>query len=156
MQLPLLSSLDLTRLAPGFSFHPTDEELVSYYLKWEVDVYGAELWELPLFSRLQSHDLEWCFFTSLGCKYSNCCRTNQEESISYLRHEENPSLLCRPGIAWSTNQLAHAQILFRGQRSYSLRDSVGTENKLFVELCFSLSLSLSTFLSIHPPNNIRA
>ncbi|OAP04088.1 NAC052 [Arabidopsis thaliana] len=48
-----------TSLAPGFRFHPTDEELVSYYLKrkvlgqpvrfdaiGEVDIYKHEPWDL--------------------------------------------------------------------------------------------------------------
>lgn len=51
-----------TALAPGFRFHPTDEELVSYYLKRkvsnkpvrfnaiaEVDIYKQEPWELSGF-----------------------------------------------------------------------------------------------------------
>lgn len=49
----------VTSLAPGFRFHPTDEELVRYYLRRkvcgqpfrfeavsEVDVYKSEPWEL--------------------------------------------------------------------------------------------------------------
>lgn len=49
-----------TSLAPGFRFHPTDEELVWYYLKRKVsgrpfrfdpisvvDVYKSEPWDLP-------------------------------------------------------------------------------------------------------------
>lgn len=48
-----------TSLAPGFRFHPTDEELVRYYLRrkacakpfrfqavTEIDVYKSEPWEL--------------------------------------------------------------------------------------------------------------
>ena len=48
-----------TALAPGFRFHPTDEELVSYYLKrkvlgrpvrfdaiGDVDIYKYEPWDL--------------------------------------------------------------------------------------------------------------
>lgn len=47
-------------LAPGFRFHPTDEELVWYYLKrkisgkslrfdpiTEIDIYKSEPWDLP-------------------------------------------------------------------------------------------------------------
>lgn len=47
-------------LPPGFGFHPTDEELVAYYLKRkvqghkieldiipEVDLYKCEPWDLP-------------------------------------------------------------------------------------------------------------
>ncbi|KAF9624722.1 hypothetical protein IFM89_013260 [Coptis chinensis] len=59
-------------LPPGFRFHPTDEELVAYYLKRkingrkielevipEVDLYKCEPWELPEKSFLPSKDLEW-------------------------------------------------------------------------------------------------
>ncbi|KAK9284632.1 hypothetical protein L1049_023808 [Liquidambar formosana] len=59
-------------LPPGFRFHPTDEELVAYYLKRkingrkielevipEVDLYKCEPWDLPGKSLLPSKDLEW-------------------------------------------------------------------------------------------------
>jgi DNA-directed RNA polymerase subunit E'/Rpb7 len=48
------------RVPPGFRFHPTDEELVAYYLKRKVsgraieddviavvDLYKCEPWDLP-------------------------------------------------------------------------------------------------------------
>ncbi|XP_020581107.1 NAC domain-containing protein 53-like [Phalaenopsis equestris] len=95
---PLRSSTDPTQLAPGFRFHPTDEELLSYYLKRkvtgrpilvdaiaEVNIYGAEPWDLPQLSRLRSRDLEWYFFTSLGRKYSNRCRTNRATIEGYWK-----------------------------------------------------------------------
>ncbi|CAE5966771.1 unnamed protein product [Arabidopsis arenosa] len=60
-----------TSLAPGFRFHPTDEELVSYYLKrkvlgkpvrfdaiGEVDIYKHEPWDLAVFSKLKTRDQE--------------------------------------------------------------------------------------------------
>jgi hypothetical protein len=50
----------MARVPPGFRFHPTDEELVAYYLKRkvsgralesgviaEVDLYKCEPWDLP-------------------------------------------------------------------------------------------------------------
>lgn len=55
-------------LPPGFRFHPTDEELVNYYLKRkingqeieldiipEVDLYKCEPWELAGFQLLISN-----------------------------------------------------------------------------------------------------
>ena len=53
-------SSSASSLAPGFRFHPTDEEIVRYYLKRKVtnkpfrfdaiavvDVYKTEPWDLP-------------------------------------------------------------------------------------------------------------
>lgn len=76
---------------PGFRFHPTDAELVLYYLKRkiqgrlsksqavisEVDIYKFAPWELPEKSCLQSKDLEWYFFCPRNNKYSHGNRTNR-------------------------------------------------------------------------------
>ncbi|XP_042440939.1 NAC domain-containing protein 53-like [Zingiber officinale] len=85
-------------LAPGFRFHPTDEELVSYYLRRrvcrralrvdaiaEVDLYKCEPWELPGLSRLRSRDLEWYFFSPLDRKYSSRSRTNRATAQGYWK-----------------------------------------------------------------------
>ncbi|KAK9064060.1 hypothetical protein SSX86_017932 [Deinandra increscens subsp. villosa] len=85
-------------LAPGFRFHPTDEELVRYYLKRkvcgkpfrfdaisDVDVYKVEPWDLPGLSKLKSRDLEWYFFSALDKKYGNGCRTNRATEKGYWK-----------------------------------------------------------------------
>ncbi|KAJ3672201.1 hypothetical protein LUZ60_006922 [Juncus effusus] len=85
-------------LAPGFRFHPTDEELVIYYLKRkilnrplkldaiaEIDLYKLEPWELPPKSRIRSRDLEWYFFSPLDRKYSNKSRTNRATKEGYWK-----------------------------------------------------------------------
>ncbi|RRT67783.1 hypothetical protein B296_00016662 [Ensete ventricosum] len=85
-------------LAPGFRFHPTDEELVDYYLKRkvsgrplrtdaiaEVDLCKCEPWELPGRSRLQSRDLEWYFFCPVDRKYPNRCRSNRATARGYWK-----------------------------------------------------------------------
>ncbi|XP_024190049.1 NAC domain-containing protein 16 [Rosa chinensis] len=72
------------RQQPGFRFHPTEEELVLYYLKrkichkrfqlniiTETDVYKCEPEELPGLSLLQTGDLQWFFFNPRNCKYPN-------------------------------------------------------------------------------------
>jgi hypothetical protein len=61
-------------LPPEFRFHPTDEELVDYYLKrkfhgWkieleiipEVDIYKREPWDFPEKSFLRGKDLEYIY-----------------------------------------------------------------------------------------------
>ncbi|KAF9597525.1 hypothetical protein IFM89_019439 [Coptis chinensis] len=85
-------------LAPGFRFHPTDEELVIYYLKRKIfnkpfridaisviDIYKFEPWDLPDRSRLKSRDLEWYFFSGLDKKYGNGWRTNRATEQGYWK-----------------------------------------------------------------------
>ncbi|KAJ8512386.1 hypothetical protein OPV22_002820 [Ensete ventricosum] len=85
-------------LPPGFRFHPTDEELVGYYLRRkinghnleleiipEVDLYKCEPWELPEKSFLPSKDLEWYFFSPRDRKYPNGSRTNRATQSGYWK-----------------------------------------------------------------------
>ncbi|KAM7277656.1 hypothetical protein ACFE04_004790 [Oxalis oulophora] len=72
------------RWPPGFRFHPTDEELVAYYLKrkmckrsikldviTETDVYKWDPDELPGQSMLKTGDRQWFFFSPRDRKYPN-------------------------------------------------------------------------------------
>ncbi|THU69345.1 hypothetical protein C4D60_Mb08t13450 [Musa balbisiana] len=85
-------------LPPGFRFHPTDEELVVYYLKRkingreleleiipEVDLYKCEPWDLPEKSFLPGKDLEWYFFSPRDRKYPNGSRTNRATQAGYWK-----------------------------------------------------------------------
>ncbi|KAL0452028.1 UNVERIFIED_CONTAM: NAC domain-containing protein 53 [Sesamum latifolium] len=92
------SSVSSSVLGPGFRFHPTDEELVQYYLRRkvcgkdlrldaisEIDVYKAEPWDLPYMSKLKTRDLEWYFLSALDKKYGNGARTNRATEKGYWK-----------------------------------------------------------------------
>ncbi|KAL6206167.1 hypothetical protein ACLB2K_023416 [Fragaria x ananassa] len=85
-------------LPPGFRFHPTDEELVAYYLDRkingrtieleiipEVDLYKCEPWDLPDKSFLPSKDMEWYFYSPRDRKYPNGSRTNRATRAGYWK-----------------------------------------------------------------------
>ncbi|KAJ8751974.1 hypothetical protein K2173_000720 [Erythroxylum novogranatense] len=73
---------------PGFRFHPTDEELISFYLRRkvdrkpisielikQVDIYKYDPWDLPKPSGVG--DTEGYFFCKRGRKYRNSIRPNR-------------------------------------------------------------------------------
>ncbi|KAJ7952662.1 NAC domain-containing protein [Quillaja saponaria] len=85
-------------LPPGFRFHPTDDELVGYYLKRKVegleielevipviDLYKFDPWELPDKSFMPKRDMEWFFFCPRDRKYPNGSRTNRATKAGYWK-----------------------------------------------------------------------
>ncbi|EOX92503.1 hypothetical protein QUC31_003671 [Theobroma cacao] len=85
-------------LAPGFRFHPTDVELVKYYLERkvlgkklafeaiaELDIYKYAPWDLPAFSCLKTGDLKWFFFCPIEKKYARGARLNRATMYGYWK-----------------------------------------------------------------------
>ncbi|KAG5588978.1 hypothetical protein H5410_039492 [Solanum commersonii] len=85
-------------LPPGFRFHPTDDELVGYYLKRktdgleielevipEIDLYKFDPWELPEKSFLPNRDMKWFFFCPRDKKYLNGSRANRATKAGYWK-----------------------------------------------------------------------
>ncbi|KAL5546659.1 hypothetical protein UlMin_006346 [Ulmus minor] len=83
---------------PGFRFHPTDEELVLYYLKrkicrkrlklnivTETDVYKWDPEELPGLSILKTGDRQWFFFSPRERKYPNGARSGRGTRHGYWK-----------------------------------------------------------------------
>lgn len=90
-------SIDATTMFPGFRFSPTDEELISYYLKRklegyeqsvevisEVEMCRHEPWDLPAKSIIQS-DNEWFFFSPRGRKYPNGSQSRRATEMGYWK-----------------------------------------------------------------------
>ncbi|KAF0890242.1 hypothetical protein E2562_002660 [Oryza meyeriana var. granulata] len=84
---------------PGFRFHPTDEELLLYYLKKkigfekfdlevirEVDLNKIEPWELQERCRIGSAPQnEWYFFSHKDRKYPTGSRTNRATTAGFWK-----------------------------------------------------------------------
>ncbi|XP_019707154.1 protein CUP-SHAPED COTYLEDON 2 [Elaeis guineensis] len=85
-----------SQLPPGFRFHPTDEELITYYLLKkvldssftgraiaEIDLNKCEPWELP--EKAKMGEKEWYFFSLRDRKYPTGLRTNRATDAGYWK-----------------------------------------------------------------------
>lgn len=84
---------------PGFRFHPTDEELVGYYLRKKVasqkidldvirdiDLYRIEPWDLQDKCRIGYEEQnEWYFFSHKDKKYPTGTRTNRATMAGFWK-----------------------------------------------------------------------
>ncbi|CAA0816326.1 Protein CUP-SHAPED COTYLEDON 1 [Striga hermonthica] len=88
---------DEPHLPPGFRFHPTDEELITYYLLKkvlhsnnftcraiaEVDLNKCEPWHLP--GKAKMGEKEWYFYSLRDRKYPTGLRTNRATEAGYWK-----------------------------------------------------------------------
>ncbi|XP_043717097.1 NAC domain-containing protein 100 [Telopea speciosissima] len=83
-------------LPPGFRFHPTDEELITYYLTrkvsdvhfssraiTDVDLNKCEPWDLP--GKATMGEKEWYFFSLRDRKYPTGLRTNRATDAGHWK-----------------------------------------------------------------------
>ncbi|KAG7032213.1 Protein FEZ, partial [Cucurbita argyrosperma subsp. argyrosperma] len=83
-------------MLPGFRFHPTDEELVGFYLKRKVqqrpllielikqiDIYKYDPWDLPKLGG--SGEKEWYFYCPRDRKYRNSARPNRVTGAGFWK-----------------------------------------------------------------------
>ncbi|MCD7467012.1 hypothetical protein HAX54_004183 [Datura stramonium] len=88
-----------SHVPPGFRFHPTDEELVDYYLRKkitsrsidfnvikEVDLYKIEPWDLKELCRIGTEEEnEWYLFSHKDKKYPTGTRTNRATAAGFWK-----------------------------------------------------------------------
>ncbi|CAI8600438.1 unnamed protein product [Vicia faba] len=88
-----------SHVPPGFRFHPTDEELVDYYLRKkiasrridldvikDVDLYKIEPWDLVELCRIGAEEQnEWYFFSHKDKKYPTGTRTNRATAAGFWK-----------------------------------------------------------------------
>ncbi|KAG6713072.1 hypothetical protein I3842_05G132400 [Carya illinoinensis] len=83
-------------LLPGFRFHPTDEELVGFYLKRKIqqrplsielikqlDIYKYDPWDLPKLAT--TGEKEWYFYCPRDRKYRNSARPNRVTGAGFWK-----------------------------------------------------------------------
>ncbi|ONK60934.1 uncharacterized protein A4U43_C08F24280 [Asparagus officinalis] len=83
-------------MLPGFRFHPTDEELVGFYLKRKIlkkplsielirqlDIYKYDPWDLPKLAT--SGEKEWYFYCPRDRKYRNSARPNRVTGAGFWK-----------------------------------------------------------------------
>ncbi|KAI3920202.1 hypothetical protein MKX01_017859 [Papaver californicum] len=103
---------DHDMVMPGFRFHPTEEELIEFYLRRKVegkrfnveliqslDLYHYDPWELPALAAIG--EKEWFFYVPRDRKYRNGDRPNRVTTSGYwkatgadrmIRNESNRSI----------------------------------------------------------------
>ncbi|KAK4793044.1 hypothetical protein SAY86_023479 [Trapa natans] len=87
---------DHDMVMPGFRFHPTEEELVEFYLRRKVegkrfnvelisylDLYRYDPWELPALATIG--EKEWYFYVPRDRKYRNGDRPNRVTTSGYWK-----------------------------------------------------------------------
>ncbi|KAF3504608.1 hypothetical protein F2Q69_00045047 [Brassica cretica] len=97
-------------IAPGFRFHPTDEELITYYLKRkvqgkpmrfdairQVNVYKHEPSDLGELSRLKTKDQEWYFFCPLEKRQNSSTVINRATKKGYWKKTGEDKQIKRGG-----------------------------------------------------------
>ncbi|KAK1314234.1 Protein FEZ [Acorus calamus] len=84
-------------MLPGFRFHPTDEELVGFYLKRKIqqrslsielikqlDIYKYDPWDLPI-ELAPTGEKEWYFYCPRDRKYRNSARPNRVTGAGFWK-----------------------------------------------------------------------
>ncbi|XP_013616302.1 PREDICTED: NAC domain-containing protein 72-like isoform X2 [Brassica oleracea var. oleracea] len=87
---------DQDMVMPGFRFHPTEEELIEFYLRRKVegkrfnvelitflDLYRYDPWELPAMAAIG--EKEWYFYVPRDRKYRNGDRPNRVTTSGYWK-----------------------------------------------------------------------
>ncbi|CDY31835.1 BnaC09g13140D [Brassica napus] len=102
-----------SHVPPGFRFHPTDEELVDYYLRKkvaskrieidfikDVDLYKIEPWDLQELCKIGNEEQsEWYFFSHKDKKYPTGTRTNRATKAGFWKATgRDKSIYLRHGL----------------------------------------------------------
>ncbi|XP_022759627.1 NAC domain-containing protein 5-like [Durio zibethinus] len=122
----------------GYRFHPTDFELLHYYLQnknlgrdalvraiAEVeDISGFEPWELPGHSNIHSGDHVWYFFYRPNYKYRNSTRIKRTTNEGYWKPTGNPRKIMARDLQTEIGQ-KRTLVFYKGRVSDSNKNKTG-------------------------------
>uniref|UniRef100_J3LY80 NAC domain-containing protein n=1 Tax=Oryza brachyantha TaxID=4533 RepID=J3LY80_ORYBR len=150
---------------PGFRFHPTDEELLLYYLKKkvgfekfdlevirEVDLNKIEPWELQERCRIGSAPQnEWYFFSHKDRKYPTGSRTNRATTAGFWKATGRDKCIrtsyrkigMRKTLVFYRGRAPHGQKTDWIMHEYRLEDADDAQG--------GTSVYVHTYLEMHPP-----
>ncbi|XP_073004872.1 transcription factor JUNGBRUNNEN 1-like [Typha latifolia] len=113
-------------MLPGFRFHPTDEELVAFYLRRkvdkkalsieiirQVDIYKFDPWDLPKAGTVGG-EKEWYFFCLRGRKYRNSIRPNRVTGSGFWKATGIDRPIYSTGDAGDCIGLKKSLVYYRG------------------------------------------
>ncbi|XVF72916.1 hypothetical protein PTKIN_Ptkin12aG0159200 [Pterospermum kingtungense] len=122
----------------GYRFHPTDFELLHFYLHnknlgrdalvqaiAEVeDICGVEPWELPSHSNIHSGDQVWYFFYRPNYKYRNSTRIKRTTSEGYWKPTGNPRKIMARDMETEIGK-KRTLVFYKGRVSGNNRNKTG-------------------------------
>ncbi|KAI3835013.1 hypothetical protein MKX03_007306 [Papaver bracteatum] len=135
-------------LPPGFRFHPTDVELLLYYLRRkvsgkalsfeviaELDIYKFAPWDLPDKSIVKSRDLEWYFFCPRDKKYACGSRMNRATENGYWKTTGRDRDICNNSrcVGWKKTLVFHVGRAPRGDRTNWVMHEYRLDDKNLVD-----------------------
>ncbi|KAM7277425.1 hypothetical protein ACFE04_019291 [Oxalis oulophora] len=156
-----------TSLPPGFCFHPTDVELLLYYLKRkvmgknlyldaiaEVDVYKYAPWDLPDKSCLKTKDLKWYFFCAREKKYANGARLKRATDCGFWKGTGKDRAVNYDGkaVGMIKTLVFHSGKPPKGTRTNWVMHEYRLEDKDLVDkgvVQIGLAVTVSTLLDAH-------
>ncbi|XP_073295544.1 uncharacterized protein [Primulina huaijiensis] len=117
--------MEENNLPPGFRFHPTDEELITYYLSnkvsdfdfatraiADVDFNKCEPWDLP--AKASMGEKEWYFFSMRDRKYPTGLRTNRATEAGYWKTTGKDKEIFR-GVDGALVGMKKTLVFYRGR-----------------------------------------
>ncbi|KAE8719741.1 NAC domain-containing protein 77 [Hibiscus syriacus] len=133
----------MENLPPGFRFHPSDEELITYYLSRkvsdfsftskaivDVDLNKCEPWDLP--ARASMGEKEWYFFNLRDRKYPTGLRTNRATEAGYWKTTGRDKEIFRAGgvlVGMKKTLVFYKGRAPRGEKSNWVMHEYRLENK---------------------------